>query len=390
MNVLALIAVGFACLALALHIGSAALATWRCRKGRVAARPRVRPPVSLVRPLRGVEPCSRETIAASFTIRYPDYEILFCVADADDPVVSLVREAIDAHPQARARLLVGDDVVSSNPKLNNMAKGFYAARGEVIVFVDSNVLTPTDYLDQLVASLERGAGMVTAPPVGYFPQDFAAQLECAFLNSYQARVQYAVDALGYGFAQGKTLCFRRRDLEGGGFARLALEPAEDAAATKMMREAGKPVWLAGPFAQIIGPRSWSQVWARQLRWARLRRASFPLLFAPEICAGALPPFVAIMFAAYVFELPQPPLAAAFLALWYLPEVVLIRLAGWPLSLSALALRDALLPAIYVGAWIGRDFEWHGRRMRAVRAQEDCAPGRGGNGQPGDLLAPKAG
>lgn len=78
--------------------------------------------VTLVRPLCGLEPFSRRTIAASFAQDYPHYEVLFCVASAEDPVVPLAKEAIAAHPRVRARLLVGDDRISGNPKLNNMAR----------------------------------------------------------------------------------------------------------------------------------------------------------------------------------------------------------------------------------------------------------------------------
>ena len=85
---------------------------------------------------------SRETLASIFALDYPDYEVLFCVADADDPIVPLVSGFIAAHPQIPARLLIGDDQVSANPKLNNVVKGWKAARHEWIVIADSNVLMP--------------------------------------------------------------------------------------------------------------------------------------------------------------------------------------------------------------------------------------------------------
>jgi ceramide glucosyltransferase len=198
--------------------------------------------------------------------------------------------------------------------------------------------------------------------VGLAPDGFWAEVECAFLNSYQARIQYALDSLGLGFAQGKTLCFRRADLDHGGFARLASEPAEDAAATKMMRARGSRVRLAGPFPQLIGPRSASQVWKRQVRWARLRRASFPVLYMPEFLAGGLPPLLVLCaaVAALGFDVTMP--AMIFAAVWYMPELLLVRAAGWPRTLPALLLRDALLPAVYVAGLLGSSFEWHGHRM----------------------------
>ena len=358
---------GIACLtlsaaALSVQIVSNGLAMWRCRRNRHDTLPRHRPPVTLVRPLCGLEPFSRETLVSSFAIDYPDYEILFCVEDDGDPVIPLLRSILAEHAGHRARLLIGADAVGANPKLNNMAKGFRQSSFAHVVFVDSNVFTPPDYLDQLIAAFEEGAGMVTAPPVGHAPVGFWAEVECAFLNSYQARMQYAIDTLGRGFAQGKTLCFHRADLDHGGFAQLASEPAEDAAATKMMQSRGRRIRLAGPFPQLVGPRTAQQVWKRQLRWARLRRASFPQFFAPEVLAGSLSPLLLLLAGLAAFDLASPVAAACFLAAWYAPELLLLRIAGWPRSLGAILLRDLMLPLVFIGGCAGSSFEWHGKTM----------------------------
>ena len=356
----------FAASALAFQVVSNGLAIHRCRRNVPEAPAQYRPPITLVRPLCGLEHFSRETLGSTFAIDYPDYEILFCVADANDPILPLARAVVAEHAGRDARILVGDDAIGTNPKLNNMAKGFRQSRHEHIVFVDSNVYTPPGYLDQLMAALQDGAGMVSAPPVGYAPIGFWAELECAFLNSYQARMQYAIDTLGRGFAQGKTLFFRRADLDHGGFAMLAAEPAEDAAATKMMQAKGQRIRLAGPFMQLVGPRSATQVWKRHVRWARLRRASFPVFFAPEVLAGLLPPLLALMIGLDGMGVNLPLAALAFTAAWYMPELLLLRVAGWPRSLPALLLRDMLLPLIFIAGCAGSSFEWHGKVMTASR------------------------
>lgn len=328
--------------------------------------PVARPGITVVRPLCGLEPFSRETLTSTFQIDYPDYEVLFCVADERDPILPLARSVVVEHPERRSRVLIGQEALGENPKLNNMAKGFYEARHDHIVFVDSNVFTPCDYLYQLVKMLENGAGMVSAPPIGLAPQGFWAELECAFLNSYQARVQYAVDTLGFGFAQGKTLFFHRDDLAHGGLARLGAEPAEDAAATKMMHASGRRVRLAGPFPQLIGRRSARQVWMRQVRWARLRRSTFPLHYAVECLAGPAPPLLALLLGAGLLQVNVAAFMLVFLVSWHVPEVVLSRAAGWPRSYPALLLRDLLLPVLFIAGWAGRSVEWHGHRIGSPR------------------------
>jgi len=69
-----------------------------------------------------------ETLRTTFRLDYPCYEILFCVADANDAVVPIVRGLIAEHPHVEARLLIGRSDISANPKLNNLVKGCYAAR----------------------------------------------------------------------------------------------------------------------------------------------------------------------------------------------------------------------------------------------------------------------
>jgi ceramide glucosyltransferase len=362
----------FACLAFAAialfgHLATCGLAWWRCRPRMARAEPLHRPGITLVRPLCGLEHYSRETLGSTFDIAYPVYEVVFCIADEQDPILPLAQEIIAAHPGKMARILVGRDRIGDNPKLNNMAKGFRHARLDHIVFVDSNVYTPPDYLDQLMLALERGAGMVSAPPVGLAPEGFWAKVECAFLNGYQARIQYAVDSLGFGFAQGKTLFFRREDLEHGGFAQLANEPAEDAAATKLIRGRGRSIRLAGPFPQLIGYRTASQMWKRQVRWARLRRATFPCLYAPECLAGPLPPVAAVFAAAWLAGNDNGAMALMFVVVWYAAELLLARAARWPRNLPAMMLRDLLLPVIFVVGCASSSFEWHGHRIGSSSA-----------------------
>src|SRR5580700_8495354 len=216
----------FCVIAIAGQIASITIALFRFRRRRRGAEPSEQqfPPVSLVRPLCGLDNYAADTLRSTFDLDYPHYEILFCVAAANDPVVPLVE------------LLIGDDRVSGNPKLNNVVKGWRAARHDWIVLADSNVLMPRDYIRQLFASWRADTGLVASPPVGCRPHGIWAELECAFLNTYQARWQYVIDSFGCGFAQGKTMLWRRADLErAGGIAALGKEVAEDAAATKIVR-----------------------------------------------------------------------------------------------------------------------------------------------------------
>ncbi|MDB5509356.1 MAG: Ceramide glucosyltransferase, partial [Hyphomicrobiales bacterium] len=354
---------------LAVHLASHLLAFAHLRRREPHGVETPLPSVSLVRPLCGLEPFTSETLEASFRLAHPDHELIFCVMDPRDSVVALVNDALARHPQVRARLLVGGAARSGNPKLDNMEKGYRAATGDVVIFADSNLLVAQDYLTRVLGTFDEDAGLVSAPPVGSSPSGLWAEIECALLNTYAARWQYAVAALGFGFAQGKTLAFRRRDLDAGAFDAMAREAAEDAAATKFVRASGRAVRLvAPPFPQPIGRRTAAAVWSRHLRWARLRRATFPLLFAPEILTSGLVPGAAAVVVGQAAGLPPVAAALGFALVWYGAEARLAKAAGWPLSWGApLAFlgRDVLLLALWVGAWTGRSFVWRGHAMSAT-------------------------
>jgi len=328
--------------------------------------------VSLVRPICGIENHVEETLASAFALDYPRYEIVLCVASAQDPVVPLARRLIAAHPGVPARLLVGNEKISDNPKLNNIYKGWREAAHEWIVLADSNVLMPSDYIQRLLAAWRPATGLVCSPPVGGRPDGFWAELECAFLNTYQARFQYAVDTLGFGFAQGKSMLWNRNVLErAGGIRALGSQLAEDAAATKVVRSAGLEVRLVdAPFEQPLGHRSAAEVWRRQVRWARLRRTSFKACFMPEVVSGAVWPIAAAALVAVQSDLPLLTVPAVA-ALWYGSEAVLAWAAGWHLTARsplAWALRDLLLPVVWLNGLFGTGFVWRGNQMRVAESR----------------------
>jgi len=323
--------------------------------------------VSVVRTVCGIENFVEETLRSSFQLDYPRYEILFCVADANDPVIAIVHRLIASHPDIEARLLIGNNAVSANPKLNNLVKGWRAARYDWILMADSNLLMPSDHLQRMLSAWREDTGLVCSPPVGGAPQNLWAELECAFLNTYQARWQCFADAIGLGFAQGKAMLWRRELLErAGGIEVLGSELAEDAAATKAIRSLGLRVRLVGqPFMQPLGHRDAAEVWRRQLRWARLRRTTFKLFFIPELFTGLVPPLIAAVAITAAAGWPIGGTVVPIAAAWYAAEALLCHRAGWQLSRRSILLwmlRDALLPVLWIAAWIGDEFEWRGNPM----------------------------
>lgn len=367
-------ALGFVALAALIHIASAGIALFRIR--RRAHQPPIDasclPPVTIVRPICGLDPFDELTLRSTFELEHPDLELIFCSARERDAAVPLVQKLIAEYPGVDAKLLIGDDKATPNPKLNNVAKGWAAARHAWIVIADSNVLMPRDYVAQMFSAMKSDTGLVCSPPLGSRPSGFWAEVECAFLNTYQARWQLAADGIGFGFAQGKSMLWPREVLDAaGGIGQLGIEIAEDAAATKVVRRSGLRVRIVDdPFEQPLGSRTRGQVLDRQVRWARLRRASFPLCYSPEVLTGSVAPMIAAAIAAPAIDLESGVAVGLVAALWFGAEALLARVAGWHVSaVSPVAwfVRDLALPVVWLKGWAGDGFTWRGNSMTVAEA-----------------------
>ena len=356
---LVMLAVNLACQAVA---GARLL-----RKPKPSALLQEMPAVTIVRPVRGIEAFSRETAVSGLELDYPRYRTIFSVADADDPIIPLIEELIGHYGADKVSLIIGDVAVSANPKLNNCVRGWDAAQTDWVILADSNVLMPKDYIQRMLAAWRDDTGLVCSTPAGSRPFCFGAEVECAYLNPFQARWQYAGEAMGLGFAQGKSMLWNKPFLNAhGGIEALAQEIAEDAAATKLVRRAGKRVHLVGrPFEQPLGARRLRDVLQRQFRWARLRRVTFLPFYLPEILSGPLVPAILAAIAAPSLGGPAWLGPLAVLVPWYAGEILLSLAVGWFVNWRtpfAFLVRDLTFPAIWAYSFLAGDVSWRGNAM----------------------------
>ncbi len=377
---IAYICAGWCAFILVVNFISMALMTKKCHKRpRNMPVPENAPPVSIVRPLCRLETFSEETLRATFELDYPEYEIIFCVQSTHDPIIPLAEKLIAEHPEREAQLLIGDDYISANPKLNNCVKGWRAARHDYVVLADSNALPPRDYIQTMLAAFTEETAMTVSMPIGSRPGSFWAHVECAILNTFQARWQYGAEAIGIGFAQGKNMMWRREVLDrAGGICVLASDIAEDAASTKVIRAQNMDVRLVDmPFEQPLGVRTMHEVYSRHVRWARLRRVTFPAFYVPECMNGSAAAVVLGGYAALQMEANVALTMLLIVASLHIGEMLLAKACGFALSWQtpfALLARDAMLPVMFVDALLFDDFVWHGNAMSVRETSDDVARG----------------
>ncbi|CAG8768795.1 728_t:CDS:2, partial [Acaulospora colombiana] len=109
--------------------------------------------VSILRPLKGLDPNMYESLETSFTQLYPKFEIIFAVADPDDPSLKIARELIEKYPDVDARITIGEQIVGVNPKINNLMEAFGTAKYDILWVIDSNAQVVPDTLARSVDSL---------------------------------------------------------------------------------------------------------------------------------------------------------------------------------------------------------------------------------------------
>jgi ceramide glucosyltransferase len=359
-------------------IGYVLVADWRLRRfrGHVAVGEAFAPPATVLKPLCGGEPLLEETLRSFFAQDYPDYEIVFGVRDPDDPARAVVERLMAEFPARRARLVADPRVRGANPKVSNLLNMLEAARHDVLVLADSDILVSPDYLARVVAPLaDRRVGAVTClyrarPAV----RGFGARLACLHINHwFLPGVIVAREAGHTGFCMGSTIALRRDALEAiGGLSALKDTLADDHRIGRMLADRGYRVVLSGCVVEtVIAETDVRSVLRRELRWARTIRSVQPaayaassLQFTMSVCLIA-----AASLALTDGDLVQAGaiVAAGAGARYMLHRNVKKRLRVVGANAGTVAVRDLLSFAIWAASFFGRDVVWRERLLTVDRS-----------------------
>lgn len=326
-------------------------------------------PISILKPLKGVDPGLRENLESFFTLDYPEYELIFSVADSADPACRVVRELVSKYPHARARLLIGAVEAGLNPKVNNLIRGYESAAHDWILISDSNVRVGPGYLKRLTAHLENGVGMVTAVVTGKSALGLGGRLETMFLNTFYARGMVSLSCIGRTPVVGKCMLFRRSTAKRfGGIRALARYLAEDYMAGEAMRMLNlKVIVAADPVAQYLGSYSFRDFWSRHVRWGRIRKSQAPIPFFIEPFFGSILSGIGGSLALSRFTgLPAPAIFAAHLSAWIACDFLVshrVSRAVDPQFPLVWLFREFSAIPLWFHIASGSSVIWRGRRFR---------------------------
>lgn len=236
------------------------------------------PPVSILKPLRGLDPQMYESFRSHCTQDYPEYEIIFGVGDADDPAAEAVHRLMKEFPQAHIQLVICREVLGNNRKVSNLVQMLGRARYDYVLINDSDIYVAPDYLKRVMAPFATAqVGMVTCPYRGIAAATLGSKLESLGISTEFIPGVLVARQIenGIHFALGSTLAMTRAALNAiGGLAPLVDYLADDFELGYRIARAGYQVVLADVVVETHLPAySFVGFFEHQLRWARSTRDS---------------------------------------------------------------------------------------------------------------------
>lgn len=383
------------------------------------------PGVSILRPLKGLDTNLYENLESTFTQEYPNYELLFSVADASDQALGVVRELIAKYPQVKAEIVIGEEVVGVNPKVNNLVRSYRKAAHDILWVLDSNVMVDPGTLARSVDALvnpppsksQKRIALVHHVPLAFVNEpQLGSQIEEAFLNTNHAKMYIAINTVALeSCVVGKSNLYRRSDIDRldaslkphpsptADMSAAAPSPASDSnrglpvfgrflaednmVASALWHELDVRHELSCDVARnAIGNMSLSDYIWRRVRWIRVRKHMV-------LAATILEPFTECIMLSVIASLcfnqllgiPQWLTLLIHYPIWIMVDLdVYESLAGHPLPaprlwqfLGAWALRELLAFPIWCMAILGDEVVWRGKKYRMMRNGEvEHATGEG--------------
>ncbi|MGB7846960.1 MAG: glycosyltransferase [Candidatus Acidiferrum sp.] len=329
------------------------------------------PPVSVMKPIHGMEAQLEKNIESFFRQDYPAYEILFAADEPDDAALEVVREVSARYPHVSCRILVTGKPPWPNPPAYSCYRMTAVATNEILVTSDSDVEVSPNYLKEVVAPLiDPKVGMVTCVFRGKNAAGFWSGLTAIGMSvEMTAGVLVANLLEGMKFGLGPTIAVKKEAVKSiGGYEVLEDYAANDFIIGNLIERAGYRVVLSHHIIEhIVSQKTFQKMWQNQVRWATSTRFSRPkghlgsgLIFA--IPFGLLGLLAAVM-------LGNPVLGLFLFGVAALNRVVESLLVGWGIVRDPVArkqfwlypLRDLLGFMVWAASYVGARFVWRDSR-----------------------------
>jgi ceramide glucosyltransferase len=324
-------------------------------------------PVTLLKPLKGLESELYENLKSFCSLDYPSIQILFTVANPEDPALNVVKRLQNEFPNIDIDTIISKDIrIGSNPKINNIAAAAPYIKHDLILISDSDVLVRRDFLKRMAAPLkDPKIGLVTSFYQGAIRKALWPRLEAISINAYFLPQAAIASFFGMRFAMGAAILVRREAFEkAGGFVHIAQYLADDFVLGESIRKAGFEIAAADTLPECVTEAPNFKAYLRhQIRWAHTIRVCRPAgYFGLIMLQGFSLLTLKILF--FGFD----PLSLGLMALILLSKALtqerLAQVSGeasdsWALFL--LPLSEWVHFASWVVGWRAKNVFWRGER-----------------------------
>jgi ceramide glucosyltransferase len=322
------------------------------------------PPVSNLKPIRGLDTEAYENFASYCNQDYPDYELLFGIGDGDEAVLEVIEKLKREFPQRRIRVIHVSGHTAPNDKVVKLARLVNEAQNEVLVINDSDVRVRPDYFRSVVAPLRNPkVGAVTCLYVSAHEDTFLQKLQSiGMICDFYPGIFVARQLDGIKFAFGQTIVTTRTHLAGfGGYPAIQNRPADDLLVGRLVAEQGFEVELLPYTVETVADfRSLREFFFKRLRWMTVMRhmrpwGHFGLLFTQGLAWSV----------AAVAVHPTWRVAVCYLGGYLAVRVAMTGLIGvWGLRQQRIWKKMALVPLwdtwallIWLLSFVRRSIRW---------------------------------
>ena len=332
------------------------------------------PPISVFKPLKGVDEDLERNLRTFFQLDYPKFELIFGVEDSTDPAISIVKKLCREFPQCQTRLVIDATRIGHNPKVNNLSNMSRVASHDFWVISDSNVRVDPDYLADLMGHMQTSnVGLITSVIMGVGGRSLGARLENLHLNTLILGATLVVN----GFSDipvsiGKSMLLRRETIKQlGGFEAFASFLLEDALLGQRIRSSGLTTQTTiRPVHNVNSNISVSKFVGRHFRWGVGRFWLSPTSYLGEIFSNSV--FVAL---AGVFIDPTPvtiAVASTVVLTKTTLDLFLCRSFGGvtsALECAVLPIKDLMIAGIWFAPFFTRHVNWRGNNIRVGKLSQ---------------------
>ena len=327
------------------------------------------PPISILKPIYGLDRETYENYASFCRQDYPECEILFCVSDDRDPAIPIIQKIIADFPERPIRLLVGSEPLGASDKVNKLCRMLREARHEIVIVTDSDVRVEPGFLRAIAGAFrDPQLGGVTCLYRGLTDGSFAATLE-AIGNSTDFAAGVLVNWLGgkIDFMLGAIMATTKKNLaEIDGFEALADYFCDDFELGNRIAKKGRRIELSTFPVSIVYPReSLGEAFRHQVRWNLSIRYSRPAGHLGLIFTQGLPWTILASLLA-----PSTTVALAYIAAYVVLRSEMARNVGvWGMQDRALRAKFTLLPVrdafaflVWLASFFPQRIRWRGREF----------------------------